>query len=180
MSAAHTAMVYGQRAGLIHGLGLSLGLFVWGVLAGVGLGTLIIGFAPALVTLKIAGGLYLLWLAWKSGVQALKRGDVDVAAPNAKGHFRRGLLLNLANPKAIFAWLSVIAIGMPEAPDTGFVIVATLACGVLGAAIYSVLAIAFARPSVMSGYRRARAWVDGACAVFFAAAGLKLLASRTT
>lgn len=180
LSAAHTAMAHGRRAGLAHGLGLSLGLFVWGCLAAVGLGTLVIGFAPALVALKIAGGVYLLWLAWKCGAQTL-RAEMPAGVATAPGrHFRRGVLLNLANPKAIFAWLSVIAIGLPGAASGGFVLAATLACGLLGVCIYAVIAVGFARPAVMAGYRRARRWVDGLCAALFAAAGVNLLLSRTT
>ena len=47
--------------------------------------------------------------------------------------------MNLANPKAVFAWLSGIAVGMPEVPDTGFVALATLSCGALGVALAAAI-----------------------------------------
>ncbi|PTX57301.1 threonine/homoserine/homoserine lactone efflux protein [Litoreibacter ponti] len=177
LSAAHVAMAHGRAAGLAHGMGLALGLFVWGVLAAFGLGAFIIGFAPALVALKVAGGLFLLWLAWGCGRRALGTEAATSTGPSQR-FFRRGVLLNLANPKAIFAWLSVIAVGMPETPDRMFVVTATLACGALGVAIYAAIAVGFARPRVMSVYASWRRWIDGACAALFAGAGLKLLASR--
>ena len=65
IAAALVTMQRGRRDGLLFGLGLSLGLGVWGVVAATGLGVLLESSAQALVALKIIGGLYLLWLVFQ-------------------------------------------------------------------------------------------------------------------
>ncbi|GAB5508015.1 MAG: LysE family translocator [Rhizobiaceae bacterium] len=170
----------GQRAGLAFGMGLGFGLAFWGIVAATGLGAVLQASAQWLMALKIAGGVYLLWLAYGSARSALRNGEGPHEAgsdePAGRGRdFVRGLLLNLSNPKAVIAWMAALSVGLGADGGLGTVAFATGGCMALGFAIYAAYAVAFSRAPVMNGYQRIRRWVDGIVSALFAAAGLSLL-----
>lgn len=177
------AMTRGRPAALVFAAGLSIGLTIWGVVAAVGLGAAILAWAPAVVMFRLAGGAFLLWLAWNSVRRALAPapiGPADAPAGAPTGMLRRGVLLNMVNPKAILAWAAFIAFGLPEvAGPTGFAAIVAVAVAVVaGAAIYTLYAFAFSHASVRAGYARCRRWVDAAFAVLFGLAAVRLLTWR--
>ena len=177
LGCASVAMSQGRRAGLGFGFGLGLALLFWGVLAAIGLGAILAASAQVMLLLKLLGGCYLLWLAWKAGRSAVA-GEVSHAAEVTSGRWIwRGALLNLSNPKAVFAWLATLSLGVGPEDSLATVIVATLICGVIGFIVYLPWVFGFSHPRVMRGYQRVRRWVDGAVAALFAAAGLGLIRS---
>lgn len=181
IAVATVSMSAGRSKGLQFGLGLSAGLAFWGLIAATGLGAVLQSSATALTVLKIVGGLYLLWLAWQSGRAAVRPAQVDVARCDHAGRwFRRGLLLNLSNPKAVVAWMATLSMGLGEGQSSGFVMLATALCMAIGFANYAGYALAFSLPGFMAGYARARRWVEGAVAGLFALAGFGLLRSAVS
>ncbi|MEM9783929.1 MAG: LysE family transporter [Pseudomonadota bacterium] len=180
LGVAATAMSRGARAGCWFGAGLALGLAIWGVVAAAGLGALLQQSVWALTLLRLLGGAYLLYLALRAAGSALgpEASRAEDGAANGR-FFRRGLLLNAANPKAVLAWLAVLAIGLPDGADSASITVLTALCAIAGLAIYLGYALAFSRRSVMAGYRRARRGIDGAVAAAFSYAGIRLLTTRT-
>ncbi len=180
LAVSTTAMARGTRAALWAGLGLSLGLAFWGVVAAAGLGAVLTESATALFVLRLAGGAYLLYLAWLSARSAIAPRPEHVPTLQGEGGrlFGRGLLLNLTNPKAVLAWMAVLALGMQAGTGTAALLVTTAACAVLGGAIYAAYALAFARPAVRAVYRRARRGIEAVVAAFFGYAGLRLVAAR--
>ena len=177
LGCASVAMSQGRRTGLGFGFGLGLALFFWGVLAAIGLGAILAASAQVMLVLKLLGGCYLLWLAWKAGRSAVV-GDISHAAEVTSGRWVwRGALLNLSNPKAVFAWLATLSLGVRPEDSLATVIVATLICGTIGFVVYLPWVLGFSHPRVMRGYQRIRRWVDGAVATLFAAAGLGLIRS---
>ena len=177
LALATAAMGSGRRRGLIFGAGLTVGLSFWGLVAATGLGTLLERSAHGLAALKILGGLYLLWLAFQSGRTALCGGH-DVGPARREGAwFRRGVVLNLSNPKAVVAWMAALSMGMSADAGVGQLVVATLLCMAIGALNYAGYALAFSLPGVMAGYRRLRRGIDGVVAGLFATAGFGLIRS---
>ena len=171
------AMSSGRRAGLLFGLGLSAGLAFWGVVAATGMGAVLQGTTYLLTALKIAGGLYLLWLAVQSARSAFKPADDAIRQRHEGQWFMRGLILNLSNPKAVVAWMAALSMGLGSGDSVTAVVTAALICMALGFANYAGYALAFSLPGVMSGYQRLRKWIDGAVAGLFALAGFGLLHS---
>ncbi len=180
LSVAATAMSRGRRAALMLGAGLGLGLAFWGVVVAAGLGTVILAWAPALLALRIAGAAVLLWLAWKSARSAFSAAGADAVPVPGGALFRRGLLINALNPKAILAWGAVIAVGLRDDAGPAQLIAITTCCALIGWLLYFAYAALFSTDRVMAAYRRARRWIDGACAVLFGAAGLRLLTWKVT
>jgi hypothetical protein len=75
-----TSMSVGRNAGIALALGVAAGSFGWAFLAAVGLSALLASYAHALTAIKIAGGVYLLWLAYKAFRSAASAHDIEVAS----------------------------------------------------------------------------------------------------
>lgn len=104
----------GRRTALAAVAGVALGLAIVGVLAALGLAVLLEAVPAAKTVLRIAGFLYLLWLAW----DAWRGADGSVETPSAFTSFRRGLVTNLLNPKAALFYLAVLPAFIPaDAPN---------------------------------------------------------------
>lgn len=172
----------GRRSGMLFGAGLGLGLASWGVVAATGLGAVLQTTTQLLAALKVAGGLYLLWLAYGSARSAMRKGETfnndAETSPASEGRWlMRGLVLNLSNPKAVLAWMAALSVGLGADDGLASVTIATLGCAAIGFAIYATYAAAFSLAAIMQGYARLRRWIDGAVAALFALAGFALLRS---
>ncbi|WP_428392805.1 LysE family translocator [Lichenicoccus sp.] len=133
--------------------------------------------AHLLAGLKILGGAALLWMAYKCGRSALKPVRQTPQVVEQGVWFKRGLLLNLSNPKAVIAWMAALSMGLGTGDGHMQVVAATLGCMALGVLNYTGYAVAFSLTGVMAAYMRLRRWIDGILAGLFAVAGLGLLRS---
>lgn len=175
LAAASVAMAAGRAKGLRFALGLALGLFLWGVLAAIGLGAVLQSTGWALSGLKIVGGLYLLWLALQS-LRAARQGDGTIAARAAPRRlFWSGLMLNLSNPKAVFAWLATLTLGVGSTAQDYVPLM--LLCGLIGLLNYIVWVVFFSTGVMMRAYLHARRRIDTMVGVLLGAAGASLLRS---
>lgn len=178
-----TAMKLGRIPALSLAMGVSAGSFTWGLLAAAGVSALIAAHASALQVIKLLGGAYLMFLAWRSARSALTRDapqatDETLVREPLRRLMLRGYLMHLINPKAILGWTAIIAIGLPgQAP--GVVLVAILAgCLVISLTLNCSYALVFSSAPMAAAYRRLRRWIDVTLAGFFAFAGVKLLSAR--
>lgn len=174
-----TSISRGRAGGLALAAGVLTGSYTWAMLAAAGLSALIRTYGNALFILKIAGGLYLLWLAFKA-LKAAMRKETEAAVllekqpPSLRRLYLKGLGIHLTNPKAIFSWLTLVSLGTPQdAPQVMPTLIA--GCMLLGVIIFMGFALLFSIDPVHRGYRKSRRWIEGAMAGFFAFAGLKLL-----
>lgn len=182
MAIMSVAMGQGRRPVLALAAGVITMSFTWGLIAATGLSALLARYAQALVVLKIAGGLYLLWLAFKSARSALRGNDAVVSVtrelPSAWALYRRGVLMHLGNPKSVLSWLAIMTLGVGAHASTGRVAAAFLGCVMLGVLLFGGYALVFSTGPMVRGYARARRWIEGTLAVVFAGAGVKLLTVR--
>ena len=180
MAIMGTAMQQGRKSAVALALGVVTGSMIWALLAASGVSAVLTAYAHAVLALKILGGAYLLYLAWKSARAALSPAPpAHMRAPQLVGAlYRRGMLLHLTNPKAILGWIAIIALGVqPDMPVQHLGIIIG-GCAVLGLVVNVGYAVAFSTPMAVRAYARARRAVEGALAVIFAYAGLRLLLSR--
>lgn len=108
LSMSH-GLSYGVRRTTVTILGLQLGLLFTLVVAGAGLGALLLASETAFTVVKVAGALYLLWLGlqqWRSNDTAA--GAVQVAPMSARRRFLAGTLTNATNPKGIVFMVAVL------------------------------------------------------------------------
>jgi threonine/homoserine/homoserine lactone efflux protein len=178
-----TATSIGRRAGMALALGVAAGSFCWASLTASGLTALLASYAAALTLIKTAGGLYLLWLAYKAFRSAAGANDVipTTLAPTGRGalaYVIRGFAIQITNPKAALTWIAIIALGLQENSPAwvGFVIVGGTT--VLSTIIHCLYALAFSTAAMVRVYARARRWIQATLGALFAIAGVRLLTSR--
>ncbi|SLM61996.1 MULTISPECIES: LysE family translocator [Dickeya] len=118
----------GRRAGLISLAGVGLGFLFYMLAAALGITAIVMAVPMAYDALRIAGAVYLLWLAW----QALQGGgspfQLRTLHPDSDRRlFFMGLVTNLLNPKAAVLYLSLL----PQFihPEQGAVLVQSLTLG---------------------------------------------------
>jgi threonine/homoserine/homoserine lactone efflux protein len=95
----------GPRAAVAASAGISVGVLVHVLLAGLGLGALVAAFPWLFGAIRWVGAAYLLWLAWKTWRTPLMAPGAVRASSRA---FRDGLVVNLSNPKVILFILALV------------------------------------------------------------------------
>lgn len=178
IAVATTAVTRGRRSGMRYALGLTLGMSIWGGIAASGMGVILQSSANALFALKIIGGLYLIWLAFQSARPASRKTDdtLDTRQTNSR-ELWQGFLLNLSNPKAVFAWLAALAVGTGQASTSADLWLATAVCVLISYANYAGYAAIFSLPKCMAFYQSAQRYIDGIVAGLFGFAGIGLIRS---
>lgn len=181
LAVSATAMAGGRARSMALAAGLTFGLAFWGGVVALGFGALVAESAAILTVLKLIGAGYLLYLAIGSGRAALRPAKQESLAPleePAGRLMRRGLFLNLSNPKAVLAWVAALALGTEAASTSVVSILIVVICAMLGGVIYIGYATLFSLAPVMAWYQRFRRWIEGVFAALFAGAALRLLVWR--
>lgn len=177
------AMAQGRTAGMAMAAGVVLGSITWAWLAATGLSTLLASYAQALFVIKILGGAYLIYLAYRSARSALTPSKADIIAETATTThwvlFRRGMLLHLTNPKAILAWMAIMSLGLGSGGTASVLGLIVGGCAILGVLVFFSYALIFSTAPIVARYQRARRFIEAGMAVFFGVAGLRLLMSRS-
>lgn len=99
----NTGLTHGWRPALWHVAGATLGFVVLLLAVGLGLHEVLAAWPALLWILRVAGALFLLYLAWKL---TWASGDLGTGTIAACPGFRDGALLQWLNPKA---WLAAAA-----------------------------------------------------------------------
>lgn len=183
MSVIGTSMSVGRKSGKALALGVATGTFCWGLLAFLGFTTVLSLYASVMFAIKVFGATYLLWLAFKSFRSAatdkkLTTGDLGITgAPSA--YYRRGLLIQMTNPKAALTWVAVMSLAVDVSAPLwvgSAIVLGTTLISLVGHLTY---AIAFSTSPMVAAYQRARRWIEVGLGTFFCFASYKLLMSKT-
>lgn len=96
----------GRRTALAAVAGICLGLAIAAVVAGLGLTALLFEFPTLFQVLRVAGTLYLFYLAW----EAWRDSSEELSYANATSGvaFRQGLISNILNPKAYLFYAAML------------------------------------------------------------------------
>ena len=177
---ARTGVIEGMRTGAMLAAGIGIGGVIWAMLALAGL-AIIFETAPAvLLALKVLGGGYLVYMAWKlwqSADQPLDMGGANRPPRTALSALRLGIMTQLANPKppvlfsAIF--LGTVAPGTPL-----MAYLAILLAVFLNETLWNILvARIFSLDRTRRGYISLKSLVDRAFGATLALLGLKIAAT---
>ena len=178
-----TAMAHGRKHALALTAGVVCGSLLWGTLAAFGMASLMRSYSSTLVIVKVLGGAYLLWLAWKAAKTAYLAKPFDDNPTTTEAHsyrrsFAKGATLHITNPKAIFVWLSIVSLALPQNARTSDAMVVVAGCGLIGAAVFTTYAIAFSTLAVRRAYQAIHRWFNATLSCVFAYAGIRLLLSH--
>lgn len=168
-----------RKDGLATALGMGLGGVIFSGVALVGLYQVLASISWLYLGLKIAGGLYLIYLAvriWRGSNQAL---DVDGAASrqpaNPVKSFWVGLSTQLSNPKTAIYYASIFAALLPQHPPLWCYFVLPPAIFVIEAGWYTVVALSFSSRKPRAWYLKSKTAIDRLAAGAIAILGLRLL-----
>ncbi|GIF15419.1 LysE family translocator [Actinoplanes teichomyceticus] len=177
------SVVAGRRHGVVAGLGVATGVFVWSVAAAMGVAAVLRASAVAFTVVRLVGAAYLLWLG-VSALLAARRGGGATGIPTEGGtrarlgvSFRDGVLCNILNPKCGVFFMAVLPQFVPmDGHPTDVLLLSSVAVAVtvawftVVATLVAALRRALARPRV----RRALDALTGAVLVSL---GLRLAAT---
>ncbi|HXZ07938.1 MAG TPA: LysE family transporter [Paraburkholderia sp.] len=176
---ARNSIGLSRRDGLATALGMGFGGVFFSGIALAGLYTLLAAVEWLYVGLKVAGGLYLVYIASKIWRGAAHPITVDEASPglgqNPRKSFWVGLSTQLSNPKTAIYYGSIFAALLPQHfPQWCYFVLPPMVFAI-EAGWYSVVALGFSSRKPRELYLRAKVWVDRIAAGAVGALGLRLV-----
>lgn len=163
----------GRSPALIATLGIALGSVTINVLTLLGVGLLLSQLAWAMTLIRLAGAVYLLYLAFGAFKKALHPPELQPTKPDQSGrlkHFTTGYLLQVSNPKAISFWLAIASIGAVESASVLLIVLFVVGAFLISFACHGVWAVALSLDSIRRAYAVGRRWIEmtlGSLFVFF-------------
>ena len=173
-----TAVAQSRTEGLAAALGMGVGAMLYGALAVLGLRTLMADGGLLFTALKVAGGFYLVYLAWKIWSHAADPITVETtsaAAADPRKAFTLGLLTQLSNPKIVAVFGAVFAALLPANPEPLLYWALPPLIFLQETAWYAIVALAFSSSRPRAIYLGAKLWVDRAAAAFIGVLGVRLI-----
>lgn len=151
----------GWRAGMVSLAGTAVGFVVYMTMANLGLAAVFIVVPWLYTALKVAGAMYLLWLAYRT----LRPGGLslfetrELPGDSVGRLFRMGMVTNLLNPKAALMYLALIPQFID--PEAGNVVAQGFQLGAIQIAVAVIVngAIIVAAGSVAVFLQRKPAWM---------------------
>lgn len=133
----------GRKAGFAATFGIATGLLIIGIAAALGVATLISNSPVSYQILRWAGVVYLLWLAWDGWREEPETSPGKAASPAHQAKFfRRGLIVNILNPKAAVFYVAILPKFIaPASSAITQAVTLTFAYVMIATAIHSLLVV---------------------------------------
>ena len=171
-----TAAGEGMRPALWLSLGLACGVLVWAAAALAGL-SILFEVMPWLQTgLRIAGALFLIFIAiklWRHAPDPLPEQHGNVA-PGALRSFLLGVWTDLANPKALAFFAAVFSGLIPASPSLADALSILAVVFVIEFVWYIAVALVFSRAAPRRIYTRIKANLERVFAVLIGGFGMRI------
>jgi threonine/homoserine/homoserine lactone efflux protein len=174
-------------AGIAAAAGSAVAAIAWAALVGVGLAAILEQSAEVFRWLKIAGGLYLLYLGISSFMKTRKPAKAGAEGSNERGALRysklgglgAGALSTLLNPKVGLFYLAIVPQFIPQGGDTmGTAMILGLVEAVIAFTYLAVVALVaykamrwLRRPKVSTGVERVSSGIIAALGAGVIASG---------
>ena len=175
---AKNSIAISRKHGLYTAFGTGTGAAIFGLLAVLGLQALLLAVPSAYLALKICGGLYLLWLAYKIIKHAKEPIEADQSVSSQmslRRAFTTGLITQLANPKIAIVLASIFTALLPKEIPTYYYFVLPMLCFFIDAGWCSLVAVALSAEKPRRVYLKFKAVFDRAAGVVMTVLGLKLI-----
>ncbi|WP_050465505.1 LysE family translocator [Herbaspirillum autotrophicum] len=173
-----------RKDAMASALGMGLGGIIFSAVALAGLYSLLAAVSWLYMTLKIAGGVYLIYLAskiWRSASMPLAFDDLNDKRTKGRAHaFWTAVATQLSNPKTAIVYGSIFASLLPQHPPLWCYLVLPPLVFVIEAGWYTVVALCFSSQRPRRIYLRSKAGVDRFAAGVIGALGLHLVWNART
>jgi len=179
---AHTSMAASRIDGVFTALGMGAGAIVFSVVVLLGLQVALAAVPWLYSTLKIAGGLYLLYMAvriWRSAREpiVISNGAEEIRI-SAKRSFLLGLFTQLSNPKTSIVYGGIFAALLPQSMPTAASMVLPFLVFLVEAGWYTVVAFALSAESSRAAYLRAKMHIDRVAGGVVGFLGIRLISVK--
>jgi RhtB (resistance to homoserine/threonine) family protein len=173
------ALSHSRKAGLFAAAGLTVGSLVWVAMVLFGIAVIMREAAWLYTGLRIAGGLYLIYLGvrmWR-GAGAPVADEASKQVRPAKHAFRAALMVQLLNPKAAIFFGSIFLTMLP-ADGPAWIMPAVLAMVTLTEfGWFASVAVVLSSTPAQRAYKHVKAWIERTAGAALALFGLKLAAT---
>jgi threonine efflux protein len=163
------------RAAVFAALGVGAGATMWAILAVLGVNAVFAAFPHVRFALQIAGGLYLLSIAWRLWRSSAKSMDASAPSVAPAVAFRMGLLTNVTNPKSALFYGSMISSTLAADAHPLLPVLAVAMLGLNSTLWHLGLAFALSRAHIRAAYARSRRVCDRVASVCAGAFGARML-----
>ena len=176
---AQTAVKDSRLAGMFIVLGTCTGTIIWSIAGYFGIASLFIVVPWIYTTLKVVGGIYIIYLGITMIINSGKPDSKsDIPQESFRTNYlywRKGLMTNLSNPKTAMFITSLFASVLPKEPTMfmGLLIV-TLMVGI-SLIWYSFVVLLFSSHKFSGFYHQMQRWLEGIAGIIFVAFGAKLI-----
>lgn len=176
---ARTSIAVSRRDGFAAALGMGAGGVIFGGLALLGLRAILAHVAWLYVSLRLVGGLYLLYLAlrlWRGAAHPL---DVpgtagrDTTRPGTS--FALAFATQLSNPKTAVVYGSIFAAFLPAQLPVWVPALLLPLIFAVEAGWYTVVAFALSSGRPRAAYLRSKTWIDRTAGTIMGILGVRLL-----
>jgi RhtB (resistance to homoserine/threonine) family protein len=173
---ARTAVARSRAEGVKVALGLAAGTVIWAGAALFGLNALFHAVPPLFIAMKVLGALFLIWIAWQIFRHAKEPLQLDVRSSVGQGSsFKRGLWVQLSNPKVMVFFGSIFIAMLPASPPLWMLLTLLAIVTFNEFWWYSVVSLFFGSGPIREMYLKAKAWIDRITGLFLGALGIRLL-----
>ena len=189
---AQTAMEKSRAHGIITSLGMGTGAMLFSLMAILGLFVVLQTVPVLYVVLKLLGGFYLLYIAfkmWQTAQQPIVASDVDKSQKSSeynvkytkRGYFKSylmGLLTQLSNPKTAIVIGGIFMAFLPQDIPDYSVLLLSLMAFIIDAGWYMIVSIALTTKSAQRLYLRFRKYINWLASGLMGALGIKLVLNQ--
>ncbi|MEM6823604.1 MAG: LysE family transporter [Pseudomonadota bacterium] len=174
----------GRAPALAACLGIGLGALVLAILTVLGFAAILAESRPLLIAVRWIGAAYLAWLAISAFRRAISPPPPPMAAQatddrSLLGRIFAGFIFQIANPKAIFFWIAVAAVGALDAVSTTSLLIFLVGALLISSVGHGGWAIVLSSTPFRALYTRARRWIEAALGTFFGLFAMNLAAGRS-
>lgn len=172
---ARTAVAHSRLDGIKVALGLGAGTVIWSSAALLGLNAVFHAVPVLFMAMKVAGALFLLYIAWMIFRHAAEPLKIEAGADAVGNPFVKGFLTQIANPKVAVFFGSIFIAMLPAQVPLWMTLALIFIVSFNEVWWYSAVSLFFGSGPVRAFYLRAKVWIDRVTGLFLGALGLRLL-----
>ena len=172
---ARTAVAQSRLDGIKVALGLGAGTVIWSSAALLGLNAVFHAVPVLFMGMKVAGALFLLYIAYMIFRHAAEPLRIEGGADAVGNPFVKGFLTQIANPKVAVFFGSIFIAMLPAQVPLWMTLALIFIVSFNEVWWYSAVSLFFGSGPVRNFYLRAKAWIDRVTGLFLGALGLRLL-----
>ncbi|MCI0430319.1 MAG: LysE family translocator [Rhodospirillales bacterium] len=181
LATTYVATTHSRRLGVVLSLGIAVGTSIWATASLIGLGLIFQTTAWLYQLVKLAGGIYLIYLGIRTILSARKPmpfGGGRRGVISARQAFWRGLVVDLGNPKAAVFFTSLFAVTVPPESPLWFRVLVVAAVVIMAGGWYALAACVVNAAPVAVVLRRSRRAVAYVTGTVFIALGARIATDR--